>query len=117
MKRNRLLGSMVAAASLLGSTAHADSGWTGYGSVVELQAGTAGRFLFRLSGADNPSRCREQLWFYRDYAGPGVSHLFDALSLALVNDKKVRVYVTGVCDHLGYSEISSVGLVSRAPRD
>jgi hypothetical protein len=117
MKCKFLLCLTLSVTGLLGANAHADSGWTDYGAVVELQPGTAGRFMFRLDVSDNPSRCRERQWFYRDYAGVGVSQLFDALSGALINDKKVRVYVTGVCDHLGYSEISAVGLVSRVPAE
>ena len=71
---------------------------------------TAGRFLVRLDGASNPSGCRDESWFYRDYAGVGVELMFHALLGAATSNLAARVYVTGRCDLNGYSEISSAGI-------
>jgi hypothetical protein len=90
--------------------AWAGAGWTSYGRVTELQPTTAGRFLVRLDGASNPSGCRDESWFYRDYAGVGVELMFHALLGAATSNLTVRVYVTGRCDLNGYSEISSAGI-------
>ncbi len=86
------------------------AGWTSYGQVVELNPTTAGRFLVQLNIASNPSGCRNEVWFYRDYTGNGVELMFHALLGAITSDKSARVYVTGRCDLNGYSEISSASI-------
>jgi hypothetical protein len=88
----------------------AGAGWTSYGRVQELQPTTAGRFLVRLDGVSNPSGCRNETWFYRDYAGVGVELMFHALLGAVTSNLAARVYVTGICDLHGYSEISSAAI-------
>ena len=90
--------------------ASAGAGWTTYGRVIELQPTTAGRFLVRLDGVSNPSGCRDESWFYRDYTGGEVELLFHALLGAVSSNLAVRVYVSGRCDLNGYSEISSAGI-------
>jgi hypothetical protein len=88
----------------------AGAGWTAYGRVLELQPTTAGRFLVRLEVASNPSGCRNEQWFYRDYTGLGVELLFHALLGAATSNLSARVFVTGSCDLNGYSEISSAAI-------
>ena len=86
------------------------AGWTSYGTVGELNPTVFGRFLVKLDVSENPSGCKNKAWFYRDYDRRGSEYLFHALLGAVTSDKKVRVYVTGVCDLDGYSEISSVSV-------
>jgi hypothetical protein len=96
--------------SLYQSAAWAGAGWTSYGRVVELHPTTAGRFLVQLNVASNPSGCRDEAWFYRDYTGTGVELMFHALLGAITSNIQARVYVTGRCDLNGYSEISSASI-------
>lgn len=102
---------MLLALNLLPGTAWTSAGWTSYGQVLELHPTTAGRFLVRLDLSSNPSGCRNESWFYRDYTGAGVELMFHALLGALTSSKPARVYVTGRCDLNGYSEISSASII------
>ena len=95
----------------LQGVAWASAGWTSYGQVLELHPTTAGRFLVRLDVGSNPSSCRHESWFYRDYTGAGVELMFHALLGAITSGKPARVYVTGRCDLNGYSEISSASII------
>jgi hypothetical protein len=101
---------MLIGIALLPADAWAGAGWTSYGRVLELQPTTAGRFLVRLDLRSNPSGCRDESWFYRDYTGSGVELMFHALLGAATSNLAARVYVTGRCDLHGYSEISSAGI-------
>lgn len=96
---------------LLSGQAWAAAGWTDYGTIVELRATTANRFYVKLKLASNPSDCRNKEWFYRDYSRPGTEFMYQTLLGAVTDEKKVRVYVTGICDIDGYSEITSVSIV------
>ena len=96
---------------LFATNAWAVAGWTSYGTVAELNPTVLGRFLVKLDIASNPSGCRSKQWFYRDYTGMGADHMFRTLLAAVTTGHKVRVYVTGVCDLKGYSEISSATIV------
>ena len=87
------------------------SGWTDYGSVVELTPTSHGRYLVKLNVSDNASGCRNKTTFYQDYNIPGAREMFATLLEATVTGKSVRVFVTGVCELNGYSEISSVSIV------
>lgn len=97
--------------ALFTADAGAGAGWTSYGTVAELNPTAFGRFLVKLDVSSNPSGCRNKVWFYRDYTGTGADHMFRALLGAVTSGRKVRVYVTGVCDLTGYSEISSASIV------
>lgn len=97
--------------ALFAGDAWAVAGWTSYGTVAELNPTIFGRFLVKLDVSANPSGCRSKEWFYRDYTGTGADHMFRALLAAVTSGQKVRVYVTGVCDLKGYSEVSSASIV------
>lgn len=86
------------------------SGWTSYGSVIELNPTTFKRFLVKIDVASNPSKCKHTQRFYHYYSGVGSEYMFHALLGAVTSGKNVRVYVTGGCDLDGYSEISSVSI-------
>ena len=102
---------MVLCLALLSNTTWSVAGWTSYGTVVELNPTMAGRFLVRLDVSTNPSGCKNKQWFYRDYSGTGSEYMFRALLAAFESGQNVRVYVTGICDINGYSEITSASLV------
>ena len=92
-------------------TAFAVAGWTDNVPVAELTPTIHGRFLVKLKVSKNPSGCKNKEIFYRDYNIPGAAQMYDALLKAVATGKKVRVFVTGVCDLDGYSEISSVTIL------
>ena len=92
------------------SQACGESGWTSYGSVIELNPTIFKRFLVKINVASNPSRCKHTQGFYHYYSGVGSEYMFHALLGAVTSGKKVRVYVTGGCDLDGYNEISSVSI-------
>ena len=110
LKRTTRLVSGLLVIGLCHGGAWAGTGWTSYGRIQELQPTTAGRFLVRLDGVANPSGCRDQGWFYRDYTGREAELMFHALLGAVTSNLAVRVYATGRCDLNGYSEISSAGI-------
>ena len=95
--------------SSLASPLLARAGWTDYARVGELVA--TGRHYYELRLAvDNPSGCREDHWYYRDYDAPGATQMLEILLEAIESDLRVRLYVTGVCNINGYAEFSSVGI-------
>lgn len=109
--RNRLLLICAIALLPLPTPARADAGWTEYVRVTELVASDRHYYRFRLALEDNPSGCRDESWFYRDFGGTGADKIFDTLLEAIKSNLRVRVYVTGICNLDGYSEISAVGIV------
>ena len=91
--------------------AQAKAGWTDYVSVAELVPTGRHYFEVRLPVKENPSGCRDKIWFYRDYSSSGSEKMFEVLFEGIKSGVQVRVYVTGVCNLNGYSEISSVSVV------
>jgi hypothetical protein len=95
---------------MLSSTAWAEAGWTDEVSVVELIPTGKHYFELRLAGNKNPSGCREKDWFYINYEARGADKMFDLFVDSIKTELRLRVYVTGVCNLSGYSEISSVSV-------
>jgi hypothetical protein len=91
--------------------AHAAAGWTDYVSVAELVPTGRRYFEVRLPVKENPSGCKDKVWFYRDYSSSGSEKMFEVLFESIKSGVQVRVYVTGVCNINGYSEISSVSVI------
>jgi hypothetical protein len=56
----------------------------------------------------NPSGCRVKDWFYLNYEERGANKMFDLFVDNIKSELRLRVYVTGVCNLKGYSEISAV---------
>jgi len=98
------------AASTLLPVAQASSGWTDFVRVAELVPTSKHYYEVRLPVGDNPSGCREKHWFYQNYDSPGAEQMFEVLLESLSADIRLRVYVTGVCNINGYSEISSISV-------
>lgn len=68
-------------------------------------------FELRLPVKENPSGCRKKSWFYKNYGSLGSDKMFDTLLEGIKSGLRLRVYVTGVCNINGYSEISSVSVI------
>jgi hypothetical protein len=100
----------LACSIIIGGEAWGAAGWTSFGTVDELRATSKNRFYVKLNVTSNPTDCRNKEWFYRDYTRPGADYMFRALLGAVTDGKKVRVYVTSICDIDAYSEITSVSV-------
>lgn len=96
---------------LFSHLSHASAGWTDYVNVAELVPTGRHYYEVRLPIEKNPSDCRDETWFYRDYSSSGSEKMFDLLFEGVKSDLRVRVYVTGVCNLDGYSEISAVSVI------
>jgi hypothetical protein len=96
---------------LLSSLVQAGAGWTGYAKVAELIPTASHYYQFRLPVTENPSGCRNKVWFYQDYGLPGSDKMFQVILEVTKSGNRVRVYVTGNCNLDGYSEISSVSVI------
>ena len=87
----------------------AEAGWTDHASVIELVPTAKHYYEVHLEVGSNPSGCRDKSWFYLNYDTPGASKMFDLFVESIKSRLRLRVYVTGVCNLNGYSEISAVG--------
>jgi len=110
-----IAGRRSAAALLAAGIAHATgaaagAGWTDYVRVAELVPTAKHYYEVRLPVDDNPSGCREKVWFYQNYDAPGADRMFEVLLQSLTSDFRLRVYVTGVCNLGGYAEFSSISV-------
>lgn len=90
--------------------AQAGAGWTDYATVAELVPTARHYYAVSLPVKENPSGCRRKIWFYQNYGTYGSETMFKTLLEAVKSGLRVRVYVTGICNLQGYSEISSVGV-------
>ena len=88
--------------------ANAGAGWIDGVKVVELTPTGKHYYEVRLKLTTNPSGCREKDWFYINYEARGADEMFDLLLEGIKSSLGLRVYVTGICNLHGYSEISSV---------
>ena len=91
--------------------AQAGAGWTDYVAVAELVPTAHHYYAVKLPVKENPSGCKNKVWFYQDYGTYGSDTMYKTLLEAVKSKLKVRVYVTGICNLHGYSEISSLGVV------
>ena len=106
------LGIILAIHALLFShLAQAKAGWTDYVNIIELVPTGRHYYEFRLPVKNNPSGCEDESWFYRDYNSSGADKLFDILFEGIKSGIRLRVYVTGICNINGYSEISAVSTI------
>jgi hypothetical protein len=86
----------------------AAAGWTGEARVIELIPTGRHYYEIHLEVRKNPSGCRVDDWFYLNYAAAGADKMFDLFVDNIKSSLRLRVYVTGICNINGYSEISSV---------
>lgn len=99
---------LVISALITPSQAHAAAGWTGQVRVIELIPSGRHYYEIHLVVDKNPSGCREKNWFYQNYDAAGSDKMFDLFVDSLKSQLRLRVYVTGVCNLNGYSEISAL---------
>jgi hypothetical protein len=102
---------LIIVATLFSHLAIASAGWTDYVTVVELIPTSHHYYKFRLPVKKNPSGCKEKNWFYQNYGSRGSDKMFDTLLEGIKSGLRLRVYVTGICNIDGYSEISSIGII------
>ena len=93
---------------LIPALSQAAAGWTGDVKVRELIPTNRHYYEIRLEVRDNPSGCREKNLFYLNYEARGADKIFDLFVDNIKSELRLQVYVTGVCNTNGYSEISSV---------
>ena len=93
--------------------AHSEAGWTDYVTVAELVPTSRHYYQFNLPVKKNPSGCKEANWFYQNYNSHSSDKMFDSLLEAIKARLRLRVYVTGICNLDGYSEISSIGIIPK----
>jgi len=98
-------------ALLFSQVAHARAGWTDYVNIAELVPTARHYYEFRLPVKVNPSGCKDDTWFYQNYGSLGSEKMFDILLEGIKSGIRLRVYVTGVCNLSGYSEISSISII------
>ena len=91
--------------------AHASAGWTNFVSVAELVPTARHYYEVKLPVKENPSGCKKKMWFYQNYGSLGSDKMFNILFEGVKSGIRLRVYVTGVCNINGYSEISSVSVI------
>lgn len=91
--------------------AHAGAGWSDYAKVSELVPSTRHYYQVELPVQNNPSGCKNKTGFYQDYSAMASDKMFDLLLESVKSGLKVRVYVTGLCNLKGLSEISAVSVV------
>ena len=88
-----------------------EAGWTEPTSITALEANQQARFILRLDFKKSVSGCRNADGFYADYGRSGSELMYQTALEALRYERKVQVYVTGVCDFDGNSAISSVRIL------
>ncbi len=91
-------------------SAHAESGWTDFGKVIEMIPDSDFRYRVNINVKENPSGCRINDWFYQDYLSNGSDQMYTAILEALINERAIKVYVSGKCGIKGYSEITAVSI-------
>lgn len=96
---------------LFSHLAHSGAGWTDYVTVAELIPTSRHYYKFKLPVKKNPSGCKEENWFYQNYNSLGSDKMFNALLEGIKSRLRLRVYVTGICNLDGHSEISSIGII------
>jgi hypothetical protein len=99
---------VFALATLLPAQARAGAGWTDHVEVIELIP--TGQFYYEihLLGGDHNSGCREKDWYYLIYDAPGTDKMFDLFVDSMQSKLRLKVYVNGLCNLKGYSEVSAV---------
>ena len=101
---------IVILAQLVSPLARASADWTDYVKVIELIPTGRHYYEVQLDIEENPSGCREKDWFYLNYEARGANKIFDLFVDNIKSELRLRVYVTGVCNLKGYSEISAVSV-------
>ncbi len=96
---------------LFSQLVYASAGWTDFVRVAELVPTSRHYYEFKLPVKNNPSGCKNKTWFYQNYGNPSSDKIFNVLLEAIKSGLQLRVYVTGICNINGYSEISSVSIV------
>jgi hypothetical protein len=117
MRSSHLLATSAALTCIaFGQTAHAASGWTDFGSIIEFNqqpsATPGNEMLFiRATVTSNPSdtgACFQRDGFYMPITTDLQKRLFAMLMLAKASDKRIRVYVTANCHLWGYAEMQGL---------
>src|SRR6185437_15867999 len=96
--------------------AWANSGWTDAGTISSLEQDPANNGSVSLqvfvvvSISVNPSSCSSATGFYFSVSDDRTKRLFAMLMAAQLAGRPVRIYTTGNCHTVGYSELDGVQL-------
>jgi hypothetical protein len=110
---------VFALATLLPVHARAGAGWTDHVEVIELIPTGLFYYEIHLLGGDHSSGCREKDWYYLIYDTPGANKMFYLFVDSMQSKLRLKVYVNGLCNLKGYSEVSAVSAspIGRLKRD
>lgn len=103
----------IGLASLCNS-AFGAAGWTDFGPIATLEQNPASggsisnQIMVVVSVTTNPSSCASPSGFYFTATDDRQKRLFAMLMAAQLAGRNVRIYTTGVCHTVGYSELDGV---------
>jgi len=94
-------------------TARANPGWTDSNYLKEVEVTTAGKIIVKGDMKNNPSGCKDGESYYIDSSRKDSEKIYQLLLDSVTSGNPVKLYVTGVCELSGMSEISSVKILSK----
>lgn len=96
------------------NSASGAAGWTDFGPIATLEqnptsAGSvSNQIMVVVDVTTNPSSCANPSGFYFTATDDRQKRLFAMLMAAQLAGRNVRIYTTGVCHTVGYSELDGV---------
>ncbi len=90
----------------------AGSGWTEAGHLHSLTATSQSRIVIHTNIPESSSNCRDKERYYLDYGRAGTRFIYELLLISLETGRPVQLYVTGLCELKGKSEISKARILA-----
>jgi hypothetical protein len=114
MRKQTIRAIVGVALAWLCNSALGAAGWTDFGPIATLEQNPANsgaisnQIMVVVSVTTNPSSCANPSGFYFTATDDRQKRLFAMLMAAHVAGRNVRIYTTGVCHTVGYSELDGV---------